>query len=75
MVNLSWNEVRLWREGHQQPTLWDACVARAAAEERVGYRLDPHRLLTDTLKSLHHMLALRLTYVDRARRDDEGPEQ
>jgi hypothetical protein len=73
-VNLSWNEVRLWREGYQQPTLWDACMARAAAEERVGYRLDPHRLLTETLKSLHHMLALRLTYVDRARHEDGGSD-
>jgi len=74
-VNLSWNEVRLWREGYQEPTLWDACVARAAAEERVGYRLYQHKLLTETLKSLHYMLALRLSYVDRARRDDEGSDQ
>lgn len=65
-VHLEWNQVRLWREGYQEPSLWDACLARSAAEERVGYRLDPHRLLTGTLRSLHTMLALRLTYVDLA---------
>jgi catechol 2,3-dioxygenase-like lactoylglutathione lyase family enzyme len=66
-VSLEWNQVRLWREGYQEPSLWDACLARTAAEERVGYRLDPHRLLAGTLRSLHTMLALRLTYVDLAR--------
>jgi hypothetical protein len=66
-VSLEWNQVRLWREGYQEPSLWDACLARAAAEERVGYLLDPHRLLTGTLSSLHTMLSLRLTYVDLAR--------
>jgi len=67
-ATLEWNDLRLWRDGYQEPSLWDACVARAAAEERVGYLLDPSRLLVRTLHSLHRMLALRLGYVDIARR-------
>jgi hypothetical protein len=63
---MGWNEMRLWRDGQQEPSLWDACVTRAAAEERAGYPLEPERLLADTLRTLHIMLALRLTYVDVA---------
>jgi hypothetical protein len=63
---LGWNEMRLWRDGHQEPSLWDACLARAAAEEQAGYPLEPERMLADTLRTLHIMLALRLTYIDVA---------
>jgi hypothetical protein len=74
-ARLEWNEMRLWRDGYQEPSLWDACLARVAAEERVGYALDPGRLLVSTLGSLHLMLALRLTYVDvAAHAGDDGPD-
>jgi hypothetical protein len=66
---MGWNEMRLWRDGHQHPSLWDACLARAAAEERAGHPLEPERMLADTLRTLHVMLALRLTYVDVAHGD------
>jgi hypothetical protein len=64
---LGWNEMRLWRDGHQEPSLWDACLTRAAAEERAGYPLEPETMLGNTLRALHVMLTLRLTYIDVTR--------
>lgn len=77
VARFTWNQWRLWRESHLEPSLWDGCQAIAAAATRAGQNLDARDLLTETLSGLHVMLALRLAYVDVARGaddpDDEGP--
>ena len=75
VAGFSWYLWRLWRESHLASNLWDGCLVLAETDTCVRNGIDARELLTELLRNLHVLLALRLAYVDVARLPaDAGPE-